>query len=164
MDQWTRTLTRDTCFLWAPWRRIIRCSRMTETVKYGHESQGTRTRKKKLRSRGQQNIQTTDPSSRQRGRPTKQDCNCQLGSTPRPTDWLTDWLTVSHNVTLTLTEKAVQESFYLSSEVSGLLSKNWQEDFIVIWGASFCVGILCQETISEDCVCSGGQRKCVNQR
>jgi hypothetical protein len=58
----------------------------------------------------QQHIQKTDPSSRQRGRPTKQDRNCQIvmakylvmsprwGSTPR----LTDWLTVSRNVTLTL--------------------------------------------------------------
>jgi hypothetical protein len=59
----------------------------------------------------QQHIQKTDPSSRQRGRPRKQDRNCQIviakylvmsprwSSTPR----LTDWLTVSRNVTLTLT-------------------------------------------------------------
>jgi hypothetical protein len=57
-----------------------------------------------------QHIQKTDPSSRQRGRPTKQDRNSQTiiniwswapdgGSTPR----LTDWPTVSRNVTLTMT-------------------------------------------------------------
>jgi hypothetical protein len=52
---------------------------------------------------GQQHIQMTDPSSRQRGRPTKQDRNSQTirGSTPR----LADWPTVSRNVTLTLTLK-----------------------------------------------------------
>jgi hypothetical protein len=59
---------------------------------------------------GQQHIKKTDPSSCQRGRPTKtrpqlSESNKYLvmsprwGSTPR----LTDWLTVSRNVTLTLT-------------------------------------------------------------
>jgi hypothetical protein len=42
----------------------------SETVKEGHESQGTRTRER-LPGEGQQHIQKTDPSSRQRGRPTK---------------------------------------------------------------------------------------------
>jgi hypothetical protein len=42
----------------------------TETVKYGDESQGTRTRDR-LPGEGQQHIQKTDPSSRQRGPPTK---------------------------------------------------------------------------------------------
>jgi hypothetical protein len=42
----------------------------TETVKYGHESQGTRI-PERLRGRGQQHIQKTDPSSRHRGRPHK---------------------------------------------------------------------------------------------
>jgi hypothetical protein len=55
----------------------------SETVKYGHEPQGTRTRER-LRWRG------PDPSSRQRGRPTKQDRNCQtvinIWLTPRLTD------------------------------------------------------------------------------
>jgi hypothetical protein len=56
----------------------------------------------------QQHIQKTDPSSRQRGRPTKTKpklsnnnkylvMSPRWGSTPR----LTDWLTVSRNVTLT---------------------------------------------------------------
>jgi aromatic ring hydroxylase len=40
------------------------------TVKYGRESQGTRTQER-LRWPGQQHIQKTDPSSCQRGRPTK---------------------------------------------------------------------------------------------
>jgi hypothetical protein len=45
----------------------------SETVKYGRESQGTRTRKR-LRWQGPK----TDPSSRQRGRLTKKpDRNCQ---------------------------------------------------------------------------------------
>jgi hypothetical protein len=42
----------------------------TETVQYCHESQGTRTRES-LPAEGQQHIQKTDPSSRQRGRPRK---------------------------------------------------------------------------------------------
>jgi hypothetical protein len=42
----------------------------SDTVKYGHESQRTRTRER-LPGEGQQHIQKTDPSSRQRGRPTK---------------------------------------------------------------------------------------------
>jgi hypothetical protein len=42
----------------------------SETVKYGHESQGTRT-KERLRGEDQQHKQKTDPSSRQRGRPTE---------------------------------------------------------------------------------------------
>jgi hypothetical protein len=48
----------------------------SETVKYGHESQGTRARER-VPGEGQQHIQKTDPSTRQRGRPTKQDHNCQ---------------------------------------------------------------------------------------
>jgi hypothetical protein len=42
----------------------------TETVKYGREIQGTRT-EKDCAGEAQQHIQKTDPSSRQRGRPTK---------------------------------------------------------------------------------------------
>jgi hypothetical protein len=45
-----------------------------ETVKYGRESQGTRTRER-LRWQGQQHIQKTDPSSCNGGRSTKQDRN-----------------------------------------------------------------------------------------
>jgi hypothetical protein len=41
-----------------------------ERVKYGHESQGTRTGER-LRSRRPAEYTKTDPSSRQRGRPTK---------------------------------------------------------------------------------------------
>jgi hypothetical protein len=41
-----------------------------ETVKYGHESQGTRT-KERLRWQGPAAHIKTDPSSRQRGRPTR---------------------------------------------------------------------------------------------
>jgi hypothetical protein len=40
----------------------------SETVKYGHESWETRER---LPGEGQQQIQKTDATSRQRGRPTK---------------------------------------------------------------------------------------------
>jgi hypothetical protein len=42
----------------------------TETVKYGREIQGTRTRER-LRWRGPAAYTNTDPFSRQRGRPTK---------------------------------------------------------------------------------------------
>jgi hypothetical protein len=42
----------------------------SETVKYGQESQRTRTRES-LPGEGQQHIQKLDPSSRQTGRPTK---------------------------------------------------------------------------------------------
>jgi hypothetical protein len=67
----------------------------SETAKYGRESQGTRTRGR-LRCQGPSAYKKTDPSSRQRGPPQKQDRNCQTvmsptwGSTPRLTDWLTD--------------------------------------------------------------------------
>jgi hypothetical protein len=43
-----------------------RGSLKSETVKYGRKPQGTRTRER-LRWQGQQHIQKTDPSSRQRG-------------------------------------------------------------------------------------------------
>jgi hypothetical protein len=42
----------------------------SEAVKYGHESQVTWARER-LRWRGQQLIQQTDPSSRRKGRPRK---------------------------------------------------------------------------------------------
>jgi hypothetical protein len=42
----------------------------SETVKYGRKSQGTTT-EKDCAGKGQRHIQTTDPSSRQRGRPTE---------------------------------------------------------------------------------------------
>jgi hypothetical protein len=48
----------------------------SETAKYGRESQGTRT-EKICASKNQQHVQKTDPSSRQRGRPTKKDRYCQ---------------------------------------------------------------------------------------
>jgi hypothetical protein len=49
--------------------RLREWSLESETVKYGHEARGTRTREW-LRWRGQQKLQTTDPPCRQRGRPT----------------------------------------------------------------------------------------------
>jgi hypothetical protein len=42
----------------------------SETVKYGRKSQGTMT-EKDCAGKGQRHIQKTDPSSRQRGRPTE---------------------------------------------------------------------------------------------
>jgi hypothetical protein len=67
---------------------------------------------KECASKGQQHIPKTDSSSRQRGRPTKtrlylSNSNKYLITSPRwwldtETYWLTDWLTVSRNVTLTL--------------------------------------------------------------
>jgi hypothetical protein len=42
----------------------------SETVKYGRGSQGTR-KKKDCAGKGQQHIQKTDPSSRQRGCPIR---------------------------------------------------------------------------------------------
>jgi hypothetical protein len=69
----------------------------TETVKYGREIQGTRTRER-LRWRGPSAYtKDTRPLVRE-GAPQKQDRNCQWSSTPRRTDWPT----VSRNVTLTL--------------------------------------------------------------
>jgi hypothetical protein len=81
----------------------------SETVKYGLEFQGTRTRER-LRWQGPAAYtKDTRPLVRE-GAPQKQDRKCQTvkniwswapdeGSTPR----LTDWLAVSRNVTLTLT-------------------------------------------------------------
>jgi hypothetical protein len=69
----------------------------SETVKYGREYQGTRTRER-LRWEDPAAYTKTDPSSRQRGRPTKTRPHCQIviakylvmsprwGSTPRLTD------------------------------------------------------------------------------
>jgi hypothetical protein len=59
----------------------------SETVKYGRESHVTRTRKR-LRCEGQQQLWTTDPSSRQRERPTStkpqlSDSNKNLVVSPR---------------------------------------------------------------------------------
>jgi hypothetical protein len=63
--------------------------------------------KKDCAGKGQQHIQKTDPSSRQRGRLTKQDRNCQrvINIWPWTPDGARhqDLLTVSRNVTLTLT-------------------------------------------------------------
>jgi hypothetical protein len=42
----------------------------SETVKYGRKSQGTKTREN-CAGKGQRHVQKTDPSSRQRGRPTE---------------------------------------------------------------------------------------------
>jgi hypothetical protein len=47
----------------------------SETVKYGYESEGTRSQER-LHWRVPA-AYTNDPSSRQRGRPQKQGCNCQ---------------------------------------------------------------------------------------
>jgi hypothetical protein len=72
----------------------------SEAVKYGHESQGTRNRERLC----------WRPSSRQRGRltktrPSQSKSNKYLVMSPRwdSTPRLTDWQTVSRNVTLTLT-------------------------------------------------------------
>jgi hypothetical protein len=68
----------------------------------GGDERGSLKSEKDLAVERRQHIQKTDPSSRQRGHPRKQDRNCQRvinwGSTPR----LTDWLTVSRNAILTL--------------------------------------------------------------
>jgi hypothetical protein len=48
----------------------------SEIVKYGHESQGTGN-PERLRWQGPAPYKKTDPSSRQRVRPTKKDRNCQ---------------------------------------------------------------------------------------
>jgi hypothetical protein len=79
----------------------------SETEKYGpsHKRPGP---EKDSASKGQQRIQKTEPSSRQRGRPTKTRRNCQTviknvvvslkwDSTPRPTDWpsVAMWLSLS---------------------------------------------------------------------
>jgi hypothetical protein len=82
----------------------------SETVKYGREAQGTRTLER-LRCKGQQHIQKTDPSSRQRGRLTNQDCICQTVTNiwswapdgARHQDLLTDRPSVAMWLTLTLT-------------------------------------------------------------
>jgi hypothetical protein len=67
----------------------------SETVIYGHESQGTRTRER-LRWRGPA-AYIKDPPSRQRGCPTKQDRNCQtvinIWSWAPGLDTKTYWLT-----------------------------------------------------------------------
>jgi hypothetical protein len=65
----------------------------SESVKYGREIQGTRTRER-LPGEGEQYIQKTDPSSRQRGRPTKprpqlSNSNKYMGLDAK-TYWLTD--------------------------------------------------------------------------
>jgi hypothetical protein len=51
-------------------RRRRKGSLKSETVKYGHKSQGTRT-EKACAGKGQRHIQPTGSSSRQRGRPTE---------------------------------------------------------------------------------------------
>jgi hypothetical protein len=48
----------------------------SETVKYDHEAPGAWTLETQP-GEGQQHTQKTDQSSRQRGRPRKQDRNCQ---------------------------------------------------------------------------------------
>jgi hypothetical protein len=83
----------------------------SETVKYDRESQGTRTRER-LRWQGPA-VYTSDRPvlSSERTSHKKQDRNCQTviniwSRAPdgaRHQDLLTDWLTVSRNVTLTLT-------------------------------------------------------------
>jgi hypothetical protein len=151
----------------------------SETVIYGRKSQGTRTRTR-LRWQGQQHAQMTDPSSHQRGRPTKKkDRNCQTvinlvmsprwGSTPR----LTDWLTVSRNVTLTLNRDRIEWVSWDGSrrwlrrddnEFSWELKVSlWREDFmcaIVSWYLervthwdcyNSCVKIRFRETNSGGC-------------
>jgi hypothetical protein len=86
-----------------------------ETVKYGREYQGTRTREILSWQVTAAYTKDTPVLSSERAPHKKQDSNCQnsnkylvmslsWGSTPR----LPDWLTVSHNVTLTLTEQVEQ--------------------------------------------------------
>jgi hypothetical protein len=79
----------------------------SETVKYGHEYQVTRTRER-IPGEGQQHIQKTDPFSRQRGRPQKHDRNCQrvmniwswAPDGARRQDSLIDWSSVAMWLTL----------------------------------------------------------------
>jgi hypothetical protein len=69
----------------------------SERVKYGRESQWTRTRKR-LRWQGSAAYTKEDPSSRQRGRPTKTNRNCQTVIkylVISPNYWLTDWPSVA---------------------------------------------------------------------
>jgi hypothetical protein len=75
----------------------------SETVKYGRESQGTRS-ENNCAGKGHQHIRKTDPSSRQRGRPPKkQDRNCQTviniwswaSDGARHQDLLTEWPSVA---------------------------------------------------------------------
>jgi hypothetical protein len=71
----------------------------SETIKYDHESQGTRTRER-LPGKGQQHVQNTDPSARQKERPTStslqlSDSNKDLVVSSRwvlysKTDWPTE--------------------------------------------------------------------------
>jgi hypothetical protein len=79
----------------------------------------------------QQHIPKTDPSSRQRGRPTKTGpqlsesnkylvMNPRWGSTPR----LTDLLIFSRNVTLTLRMKSVVVQSRIEIRMEGLLGKH----------------------------------------
>jgi hypothetical protein len=76
----------------------------SETVKYGRESQGTRTQES-LHWQGPAPCTKADPSYRPRGRPTKQDRNCQrvINGPQMGLDTKTYWLTVSRNVNMTLT-------------------------------------------------------------
>jgi hypothetical protein len=96
-DQWTHSLTCDTCFLWGPCRRIIRGSRITEKEVQESWAGSTGTRMEHVFSELWRFVEY------------------RLGQ--RSTEWL----------------KTKQ-----------------QEDFIVIWSASFCAEMHCQETTSED--------------
>jgi hypothetical protein len=71
------------------WLADEKGSLKSETVKYGRQSQGTRTRER-LRCKSQQHVQMTDPSSRQREREREQYRNYQTVINITKTYWLTD--------------------------------------------------------------------------
>jgi hypothetical protein len=80
-DKHTLTTIEGLCFLLGPCggvnlKTIGATGRLeSETLKYGRESQGTQTREKDCAGKGQQHRKKTDPSSRQRGRPTDRNCH-----------------------------------------------------------------------------------------
>jgi hypothetical protein len=91
--------------------------------------------------KGQQHIQKTDPSSHQRGRPTRTrpklpHNNNYLVMGPRwsSTQRLTDWLTVSRNVTLTLT---LDRLIFFSSSALRV-----QNSYILLADHSVCMRII----------------------
>jgi hypothetical protein len=129
--------------------------------------------KKDYAGEDQQHIQKKNPSSRQRGRPTKQDRNCQKAiqiwswapDRARHQDLLTDWPSVTMWLWLWLrvSQFSVGDShgkFVVEEELGvGLWGLNvWFEDviFVVVqWyleydSYSSCVKSRCQETDKEN--------------
>jgi hypothetical protein len=110
--------------------------------------------------KGQQHVQKTDPSSHQRGRPTKtrpwlSNSNKYLVMSPRwgLTPRLTAWLTVSRIVTLTLSSiNAVQCSgvervgWWVSQSVRGLLRFNSSE-LLLLEAGSWDTGVVRESTV-----------------